>query len=79
MKWGAESQNKKAEDRKIENQGKRDVSWYSMMDGCIRRLKVDPRSTVFGGKLGIVTQKYMMLYKISIFFDEAQIYVICQN
>ena len=50
MKWGAESQKKRAEDRKIENQGKRDVSWYSMMDGCIRRLKVDPRSTVFGGK-----------------------------
>ena len=47
MKWGAENKKKKAEDRKIEKQGKRDVSWDSMMDGCIRRLKVDPRSTVF--------------------------------
>ena len=45
-----EPKKNKAEDRKIENQGKRDVSWYSMTDGCIRRLKVDPRSTVFWGK-----------------------------
>ena len=44
---GSGEPKKKAEDRKTENQGKRDVSSYSMMDGCIQRLKVDPRSTVF--------------------------------
>ena len=77
---GRGEQKRNAEDRKIEKQGKRDVSWDSMMDGCIRRLKVDPRYTIFwGGKLRVLTQKYMMLYKISIFFDETQIYVICQN
>ena len=61
----------------------KDVSWDSMIDGCIRRLKVDP---LFlggggggGGKRGIVTQECIMLYKISIFFYDSQIYVICQN
>ena len=66
---------KKAEERKIEKQRKRDVSW---------RLYSQPKSRstthcFLGRKLGIATQEYIMLYKISIFFDESQIYVICQN
>lgn len=51
---GSEEQKRKAENRNIEKEGKTDVSWDSMMDGCIRRLKVDPRSTFFlGESLGL--------------------------
>ena len=68
------------EESKVKKSGRRekDVSWDSMIDGCIRRLKVDPLF-LGGGERGIVTQECIMLYKISIFFYDSQIYVICQN
>ena len=78
-----ESGEQKKSGRKENRKGKeKDVSWDSMIDGCIRRLKVDPLFFFGGGgggKRGIVTQECIMLYKISIFCYDSQIYVICQN
>lgn len=65
-----------------ENRKAREKGRFLGLDDGRLYSQVKSRSTInrfLGGKLEIVTQKYMMLYKISIFFDESQIYVICQN